>query len=343
MRLSETAALSAHDSIGFSVKVISATAISGAAAGAGEAQKRLSVEVSLGEACQETKLQELMPSASASTLGGSPPSCGRERSWCFGDELTFEAQLEDLAREAFHVRLLVHNESSLNAISQVLSLHLQLPGLEGVASSSVLCEAELDVRRRVVAACVGRPRRGGGNTRGVVWESDPFLVPLVPKGAKSDMVCADVALVFVIDTDPGAILATLPNSLLPVEIGRASALFPLGCLYANVDYNSEEQFFGAKEPVGCSSSVPCCEAGNESMPIKSPDLMPDGWVCREGPGGRKFWHHMALGPPPWDRPFEELAGQRQETGDQAALVRSMMGRVASLRGARPVRQQRSRK
>mmetsp|Transcript_39209 Transcript_39209/g.106103 ORF Transcript_39209/g.106103 Transcript_39209/m.106103 type:complete len:275 (-) Transcript_39209:80-904(-) len=32
----------------------------------------------------------------------------------------------------------------------------------------------------------------------------------------------------------------------------------------------------------------------------SPDLKADGWVSHVGPNGRQFWHHLSLGPPPWE-------------------------------------------
>mmetsp|Transcript_35976 Transcript_35976/g.111773 ORF Transcript_35976/g.111773 Transcript_35976/m.111773 type:complete len:657 (-) Transcript_35976:112-2082(-) len=31
-----------------------------------------------------------------------------------------------------------------------------------------------------------------------------------------------------------------------------------------------------------------------------PDLKSDGWVSHIGPNGRQFWHHLSLGPPPWE-------------------------------------------
>merc|ERR1712176_1030470 len=37
-----------------------------------------------------------------------------------------------------------------------------------------------------------------------------------------------------------------------------------------------------------------------------PDLDPEGWVWHQGPGGRKFWHHLALGPVPWSTAEAEL-------------------------------------
>lgn len=37
--------------------------------------------------------------------------------------------------------------------------------------------------------------------------------------------------------------------------------------------------------------------GHSALP--EPDLEPEGWVSRQGPNGRTFWHHLALGPAPW--------------------------------------------
>lgn len=34
--------------------------------------------------------------------------------------------------------------------------------------------------------------------------------------------------------------------------------------------------------------------------MDSPDMDPAGWVSHQGANGRLFWHHMALGPPPWE-------------------------------------------
>jgi len=35
--------------------------------------------------------------------------------------------------------------------------------------------------------------------------------------------------------------------------------------------------------------------------VMSPDLQSDGWVSHIGPNGRQFWHHLSLGPPPWEQ------------------------------------------
>jgi len=37
-----------------------------------------------------------------------------------------------------------------------------------------------------------------------------------------------------------------------------------------------------------------------TLAIKAPEQQPDAWVTRQGPNGRTFFHHKALGPAPWD-------------------------------------------
>lgn len=39
------------------------------------------------------------------------------------------------------------------------------------------------------------------------------------------------------------------------------------------------------------------EQSERSVP--DPDLDPDGWVSHRGPDGRQFWHHLSMGPAPW--------------------------------------------
>lgn len=213
------------------------------------------------------------------------------------------------------------------SIAQVLPLRLPLPSM--APSATVLGKGELDIRRRILAACIGR-RQNVSYPGGTLWESEPTLVPLVSENSERRMVCAEVALVFIVDTDPEAIVAAMTGSFVDASTfqGAPTSLSSIA---------ATPLADGSTEPA--PSEIPPCGG---PAPFKSPDLVPDGWVCRDGPGGRKFWHHLALGPPPWERPLEELAGQREDVTGQAALVRSMMGKVASLRGARPARQQRSR-
>mmetsp|Transcript_107095 Transcript_107095/g.301395 ORF Transcript_107095/g.301395 Transcript_107095/m.301395 type:complete len:513 (+) Transcript_107095:67-1605(+) len=54
---------------------------------------------------------------------------------------------------------------------------------------------------------------------------------------------------------------------------------------------------------GTATSSPpgaCVDAPDNTPPLLSPDLTPEGWVCHSAPNGRVFWHHTSLGPAPWD-------------------------------------------
>lgn len=39
---------------------------------------------------------------------------------------------------------------------------------------------------------------------------------------------------------------------------------------------------------------------NTQNTINDPDFDHAGWVSHRGPNGRVFWHHLAMGPPPWE-------------------------------------------
>jgi len=42
------------------------------------------------------------------------------------------------------------------------------------------------------------------------------------------------------------------------------------------------------------------EVNDTAGPLPDPEQSPEGWVSRKGPNGRLYWHHLALGPPPWE-------------------------------------------
>merc|ERR1712100_848602 len=61
------------------------------------------------------------------------------------------------------------------------------------------------------------------------------------------------------------------------------------------------------------SGAPSPPSKSKSM-VDAPDEDPSAWVSKEGPGGRLFWHHLALGPPPWER--EESPSKHPIPGEQ---------------------------
>lgn len=55
----------------------------------------------------------------------------------------------------------------------------------------------------------------------------------------------------------------------------------------------------AQSPVGAATRA-----------ISSPDTAPGGWVSRRGPNGRLYWHHLSLGPAPWELEPQHAATER---------------------------------
>jgi len=295
-------------SVRLGVQVVEVVALSGAAARVREAQQRLTVEVALDAALQDPPSSQ--PVVAEPYRGGD--------AWEVEAELEFQARPEELMAGRLHFCLHAHDESPLSLLSQALAPYVELPlgspwscqlgRCAANASTTVLCEGRLDLLLDALPACrAGFGPRPAASGRHAVWESGQVRVPLVAPathGRDENEVCAELLVAFAIDADP--------EVLLSFAYRAKPGPWPSG-------------------------------------PIKSPDCAPEGWVCREGPGGRLFWHHTALGPPPWERPFDELADRRPGPGlggsdsdHHAALVRSMLGKVAGLRGARPARQQRQR-
>lgn len=60
--------------------------------------------------------------------------------------------------------------------------------------------------------------------------------------------------------------------------------------------------------------------------VNAPDQEPNAWVSHKGPDGRIFWHHLALGPPPWlpesSRPVGRQPSEQHGTAPPQSRVQS---------------------
>jgi len=56
--------------------------------------------------------------------------------------------------------------------------------------------------------------------------------------------------------------------------------------------------------------------------LMGPDLNPEGWLCLDRPDGRQFWHHKALGPPPWEAAASSLSANKSIQAAGATRSRS---------------------
>eukprot|EP00434_Breviolum_minutum_P021598 symbB.v1.2.019063.t2/scaffold1536.1/size113067/3 len=63
-------------------------------------------------------------------------------------------------------------------------------------------------------------------------------------------------------------------------------------------------------------------------PILS-DLPAEGWVKHQGPDGRIFWHHLSLGPPPWDRATARMMERSPINGRVAGTEEDAVLRLPS--------------
>lgn len=65
----------------------------------------------------------------------------------------------------------------------------------------------------------------------------------------------------------------------------------------------------------------------EGKPLHGPDSAPDCWISHEGPDGRLFWHHTALGTAPWEHTdaVTTAAAKISEAGDEESTRKNSLG------------------
>lgn len=177
-------------------------------------RQRPKLQAVLGDITKETELADY--SAEATDSGGarcssapfrsaSVGACARECPWRFGDSLTFVATLQDIVGPGIRLRLRAHSDLTLGM------MQLQWAGVADLGETAV------DLRRRVLPACVGRNKRPNApKAEGSAswWESPVLLIPLLHVrgglvGEHYDLnePTGHVAVVFSLNADPEALLA----------------------------------------------------------------------------------------------------------------------------------------
>jgi len=86
---------------------------------------------------------------------------------------------------------------------------------------------------------------------------------------------------------------------------------------------------------GCAVTRSGDEQDEALRPLPGPEVTPECWVSHEGPDGRTFWHHTALGPPPWEHCGVADAGNLFGSGREDAMAGVSRPRGWSLSGSRP--------
>lgn len=263
----------------------------------GVERQKLFIEAKLGSTKKETEF------ADYSRKDRRDGVCADECPWRFGDTLTFTARVEDILGKGLRLRLRVRRDVIIGPFEFTLR-------------SEDVAEGGVDFRRRVLPACV-EDRRGIGGRRS--WGSPVLLVPLFHvqggrygAGAALGEAAAHAAVAFSIDTDPEAILACEGPKRGSFELSFNEAEEKLKRCSGVADWS--ERTLKILEPV--DSQMACKRAemrawtvNETSTDIESPDLDPEGWVCRTGQKGQVYWHHRALGPAPW----EEDAGSSSKS------------------------------
>lgn len=319
-----------------SVKVVAAS-VPGLDAPGFLSHQRPLLEAALGGSKKETEFADF------ATRGDRAGPYAEECPWRFGDTLTFKVRPEDLVGPGLRLSLHVRRDIVLGP------LQFELRASEVAAG---VLDLQSRVMPACVNERGGGPvAEAADGMRG--WESPVVLVPLVEvrstDGAAGlrladgplNGTVAHVAVVFSMDVDPEALLAALRAPTLvqrfeegvdgvmswfTKDVNTRSGSEGTSCdavgLFAKCRERPamrSEVDSAMEAPEQSMRPLPPCSpqrgASGEATWAVGPDLSPEGWICHKGPNGRTFWHHQALGPPPW----ESMPGSAVASGRQGAL------------------------
>jgi len=239
------------------------------------------LEATVGDAKKETEFADYV--VDDNTIGLQK---AYQCPWRFGETLTFVGRMEDVLSPGMHILVKASSDFQFGPVQ------FQFAG------ASDLGEASIDIRRRALPACIGQQKPGKE-----VWESPVLVIPLSHvRGGKcgeghgiGDAV-AHVTLAFSVDMDPETILAAADYE----TRGVADVLGVSGLGVTNLMNWMDKPLDAGWLPQGLSSEDPGVENPFSTFLAPS-DLSPDGWTSWTAPNGRKFWHHRALGPAPWEQ------------------------------------------
>lgn len=276
-------------------------------------QRRLRLEVTLAGAREETEAAVWNPKNAPELCASHLLPSGQECPWRFdGAPLSFQASMDDLeAKTVFGLRLMAENDFVLGPIALLLP-HRELIGV-----------ATANLYQHVLPICAPSQQIRNGLR---LFQSTVQIVSLrSPDSSSINNSVGAVAVSFSLDADPKEILSAVAATTAARRRCRVKAErddFWLNCCGTG----AHERYL---QDTSCACNLPTPATLDRSEhdagfgpgppPLASPEVSSEGWVCRHGPSGRVFWHHMELGPPPWERANNELK-------DNRAFHRSIMGR-----------------
>lgn len=279
----------------------------------------------LGEAVGMDSDSRLSPKTSTSNtqvgIGGAAEDTDADMAsfpWRFGDTLTFTATIADLLGPGLQVWLRTNSDWHVGP----LQLTFARPADIGVCS--------VDMRKRVLPACTlkrnpggdfarGSPSSGGGGEIGELWETPAMSLSLTHVGNEGlegayvlGEAAAEVIAIFGVNTDPAALVKAADEATKPF-------LQRVACPVIQWVQEPVKWVNAVSEAAGCdlghcygqtprrSIAAQALESDGSSMAHDTIDKMSlgsglsrEGWISHPGPDGRLFWHHLSLGPPPWE-------------------------------------------
>ncbi|CAJ1432872.1 unnamed protein product [Effrenium voratum] len=214
--------------------------------------------------------------------------------------LTFAVTMEDLTGPGLKLRLRVVTDTTFGF-------------LQFAARPADVGEATLDLQKRILPSCLQQTLKS--DKRRSVWVSPIMPVPLAHMkggmlGAETKLgeAVAHVILHFSLDTDPDYLLdlARPPTVKLEQKLRESademsrfidSLPTPKSCCC--------QPAFGDFDPLDVDAALGraalrAWSVGEVQQPLPAPEHCPENWVSTIGPNGRRFWHNLALGPPPWE-------------------------------------------
>eukprot|EP00930_Biecheleria_cincta_P076224 TRINITY_DN63437_c0_g1_i1.p1 TRINITY_DN63437_c0_g1~~TRINITY_DN63437_c0_g1_i1.p1 ORF type:complete len:305 (+),score=44.00 TRINITY_DN63437_c0_g1_i1:97-1011(+) len=280
-------------------------------------QRRPRLEVALAGAWQETQAAVWNPKNGPEFRASHLLPSGQECPWRFGGApLSFTASIDDLEAEtALDFRLTAQSDLMLGPIT------LPLPHRE------VIGVAAANLSQHVLPICTPSQQIRDGMR---LFQSSVQMVSLrrLDLRGGNESVGA-IAVSFSLDADPKEILSAVAAARRRRHVDTDRDDFWFNCCSTD----ARERYL-QDTSCACNLPIPAMLERSEldgsfkpprpgPPPLASPEVSSEGWICRQGPGGRVFWHHLELGPPPWERAAKDVK-------DNRAFHRSIMGKAADL-------------
>lgn len=277
-----------------SVRVLSAS-LPGLSAPGSFTRSRPFLQLNLGSAQKETEPADYNPNSSR-----SEKAAGTEYPWRFDEMFTFTVTTEDLTSPGLKLRLRVISDTQLG--------FFQFSGRPADVG-----EATIDLQKKVLPSCLQQTLKS--DKRRCVWCSPIVPVPLNHmKGGLLGAECklgeavAHVTLLFSLDTDPDYLLDLIRPSAVALKQKLWEGADEMSRFIDSLPSASPcccQPICGDVDPLDVDAAVSraalrAWSVAEVQKPLPAPELSPENWVSTIGPNGRRYWHNLALGPPPWE-------------------------------------------